>query len=132
MAVGHEGRGTVLVVDDEPTVLRATSRLLKRAGYAVVQADGVEAAFEALGPELIAVVSDVVMRDGDGFDIVDEIHERKLKLACVLMSGYPDRIVEVRSREGAPRILPKPFTIDELLEALERAIEAVRADSERP
>ncbi len=115
------GTGRVLVVDDDDAVRRVTARILEKAGYEVVTAEGLAAAIERLDPGLTAVVSDVMMPDGNGFELADELRRRGLETPCVFISGYPDR---ARARGRDLVLVPNPYRPEKLLAALATAIES--------
>ena len=110
----------VLLVDDEPLVARAGKRLLERLGFEVVTAaDGEEGweQFEANRDELVLVVSDVLMPKLGGRELIRRIQQHAPGFPFVLCSGF--------ARDAEPEsgpILAKPFTPDELSQALSRAL----------
>ena len=120
-----EGRGTVLVVDDEALVRRVARQMLAGQGYEVIEAgSGDEAlrAFEAAAGEIRCVLLDVTMPELDGVRTLELLRERRADLPVVLMSGRPER--EVRTRLGGePRtaFLHKPFRLASLAEKLREA-----------
>jgi PAS domain S-box-containing protein len=118
---------TVLVVDDEPLVRNVARTVLEDAGHRVlVAADGVEAlAVYDRDPEAIdAVVLDVTMPNLDGRQTLAQLHARDPGLPVVLASGFDPSAGE-RARwgaEAATQFVAKPYQIDALLAALERAL----------
>ena len=119
---------TVLVVDDAGVVRRLSFRVLSEAGYRVFEAAGAVEALEVLAMlhgHVDLVLVDVVMPEVNGVDLVRLIRERWSGPAILFMSAYP---AEVLAREGLKdlrvRFLAKPFTRNELLGAVERAIAA--------
>ncbi|MFN8590370.1 MAG: response regulator [Thermomicrobiales bacterium] len=109
---------TVLVVDDEPAVREVVASLLEEEGYAVRRArDGLQA-LEAMNESTIdLVVSDVSMPVLDGPTLVREMRCRGYVGPVVLMSAvYAD--VDL----PGVRFVPKPFDLDHLLAAVERAL----------
>lgn len=102
---------TILVVDDEKVVRTVVRRLLERAGYRVLDADGVDggvAAFFEHHPD--AVILDLVMPKGGGRAAFEQIRARAPDARVLLASGYSvDPEVEALIGQGA-LFLEKPFT----------------------
>jgi two-component system, OmpR family, KDP operon response regulator KdpE len=109
----------VLVVDDEPQILRALGTNLRGAGYEVATATTVEEALSAAAmrpPD--AVVLDLVLPDGSGIDVAREL--RSWSAAPILvLSVVGDESEKVAALDaGADDYVEKPFGIDELLARL--------------
>jgi len=108
----------VLIVDDDPWILRMVSTLLEKRGYAISTAsDGEEGLMRAdqLRPDLI--ITDVMMPKLDGWSLVRALRSRpELALVPVIfltaLGGEEDRIRGFRI--GADDYLPKPFRFEEL------------------
>ncbi|MGZ3426807.1 MAG: response regulator [Polyangia bacterium] len=108
----------VLIVDDDPWILRMVSTLLEKRGYAIATAcDGEEGLMRAdqLKPDLI--ITDVMMPKLDGWSLVRALRSRpELTLVPVIfltaLGGEEDRIKGFRL--GADDYLPKPFRFEEL------------------
>jgi CheY-like chemotaxis protein len=108
----------VLIVDDDPWILRMVSTLLEKRGYAIATAsDGEEGLMRAdqLRPDLI--ITDVMMPKLDGWSLVRALRSRpELALVPVIfltaLGGEEDRIRGFRL--GADDYLPKPFRFEEL------------------
>ncbi|MDQ3036455.1 MAG: response regulator [Myxococcota bacterium] len=116
------GRGTVLVIDDEPLVLRMTARTLEELGYDVIHApsgdDGVEAFRSATVP-IAAVVLDIVMPGLNGRETCRALRALDPDVRVLLMSGYAlDADTPDTSDFGALHVLAKPFDPTELSRAL--------------
>lgn len=121
------GRPTrVLVVDDEPLLRAAARRLLRSAGYEVLEADCVEQALAMLqdGSTVVdAVLSDVGLPDRLGSELVREIAGSMPTVATLLMSADTHEYLVRTGRVPAnAEVLKKPFRGDELLRALRRAL----------
>jgi CheY-like chemotaxis protein len=128
----------VLVVDDDPTVRRVCRTLLEFLGHTVVEAiNGAEALKAMPRVEPDVVLLDMMMPEKDGIETLREIREFDPITPIIAMSGgnRVDAALCLRfaSSLGAPLVLLKPFTADELDAALAMAIqrraEALRACS---
>jgi two-component system KDP operon response regulator KdpE len=116
----------VLVVDDEPQILRALRVILRNAGFQVDVADTAQGALDAVAvrpPD--ALVLDLVLPDGSGVDVVHELR-RWTGLPILVLSAVGDEREKVRALDaGADDYVTKPFGGEELtarLRALLRRI----------
>ena len=121
---GH-GKGVLLVEDDEE-VRRYVAKLLDGRGYVVFRATDVSGAlevFEREGKSIHLVFSDVVLPDGTGLELVDQLLPRQEGLRVLLSSGYSDdrsRWSVARAR-GFP-FVEKPYTPSRLLQTIENVM----------
>lgn len=109
----------VLVVDDEPQILRALRATLRGAGYTVETAATVEEALTAAAahpPD--AVVLDLVLPDGDGTDVCRELRKWSDASVIVLSAVGEERQKIAAFDAGADDYVTKPFSVDELLARL--------------
>ena len=109
----------VLVVDDEPQILRALQTSLRGAGYEVATAATAEQALSTAATRLPdAVILDLVLPDGSGIDVCREL--RSWSSAPILvLSVVGDETEKVAALDaGADDYVQKPFGIDELLARL--------------
>ncbi len=114
----------VLVVDDEPLIRKAISRLLTRRGYSVVvAADGEEALREANQLPFDVALVDYEMPGRNGLKVLSELREHQPACIRVLMTGRQDFpiVVAAVNRGEIMRVVQKPFDPDELVELLEDA-----------
>jgi two-component system KDP operon response regulator KdpE len=121
----------ILVVDDEPQILRALKTRLRAAGYDVETAETAEQALALLAaspPD--AVVLDLVLPDGSGTDVCREL--RTWSSAPVLvLSAVGDESEKVAALDaGADDYVTKPFGIEELLARLRAALRRAETPSE--
>ncbi len=113
----------VLVVEDEPRLLRNLSRALREAGYAVdTAATGPEGLQKALDWDYDALVLDIMLPELDGWQVLEKL--RRVKRTSVLMltarDATRDRVRGLDS--GADDYLIKPFDLEELLARLRALI----------
>jgi two-component system, OmpR family, KDP operon response regulator KdpE len=113
----------ILVVDDEPQILRALRTSLRGAGYDVDTAETAEAALTALAlnpPD--AVILDLVLPDGRGTDVARELRTWS-NVPVIVLSVVGDESEKVAALDaGADDYVTKPFGIDELLARLRAAL----------
>ncbi len=119
-------RGLALVVDDEPLIRRATSRLLAELGFQVeVAVDGVEALerYRPRADEVALVVLDVTMPRMGGWETLAALRALRPGLPVVLASGYDEaRVMSGDHAERPQAFLQKPFDLGELEAAVARAL----------
>nr|WP_246104867.1 response regulator [Sphingomonas xanthus] len=118
------GTGTILLVEDEPMVRTVAERALTRHGYKVLTATNGEEALEIVerGDEIALLVSDVVMPLMDGPTMVREARKTRPKLPILFMSGYAEEQLRKSIDIANVAFLPKPFSVQELAEAVRRAL----------
>jgi two-component system KDP operon response regulator KdpE len=120
-------RPRVLVVDDEPQILRALRIVLRDAGFDVLQAATAEEALDqaALRPPAAAII-DLVLPDGDGIDVTRSLREWT-RMPILVLSAVGEEDAKVRALEaGADDYVTKPFGARELVARLQAALR--RAD----
>jgi PAS domain S-box-containing protein len=128
---GPAGRGeTILVVDDERAVLDVTARILRRSGYATLEANTWEEAL-SLGSarEIALMLTDSVMPGMSGAVLADRVRQFRPGLRVVHMSGYAGGSLSPRlDSDGEGAYLPKPFTPEMLLAKVRSALDSPPAD----
>ena len=121
--VDLRGKGErILLVEDEDAVRKYITQILGKNGYVVVEASRSEEALEIFEKEkrnFDIVISDVVLPDFNGLELVEKLKESKKSLKAILISGYSDE----RSRWEAIikkgyKFIQKPFHLRELLSAI--------------
>lgn len=123
----------MLLVDDEASVRRAAGRLLERFGYRVLfAADGLEA-IACLETEAVwLMISDMVMPQMDGRDLITVVRRRWPDLPVVLSTGYDAGRVGGDALRLFDALLPKPYSPREMLEAISRATAHPRGGAAAP
>jgi two-component system response regulator GlrR len=115
---------TILLVDDDPDILKLISLRLSAAGYSVKAADSGERALAVLAasrPEL--VITDLKMGGMDGLSLFDEIHKQAPTLPVIVLTAHgtiPDAVAA--TRRGVFGFQSKPFDGKLLLEQVEQAL----------
>ncbi len=114
---------SVLLVDDDPALLRAFRRLLEADGYAVqIAADGAEAVALLKTARFDVVLCDIDMPHLDGIAVLRAVRASDWDLPVVLITGKPDVRTAIEAVElGALRYLVKPVERAELLATMQRA-----------
>ena len=123
----EESPPTILLVDDEPRIVSALQRLLRREGYRILTADSGAAALVILNQESVDIIlSDLRMPEMDGFAFLGAVQDRGLEAARVLMSGNADlKLVIDGVNEGRfSQFIEKPWVDDALKMSLRKLIEA--------
>jgi DNA-binding NtrC family response regulator len=114
----------ILVIDDEAVVLDSCRKILGSEGFQTQTVSSVDEAVAILEKEPFSLLLlDIKMPRHDGLFLMNLLRERGLRTPMVVMSGYTtaETMAEARSM-GATAFLPKPFTPDELLDTVHKAI----------
>jgi len=115
----------VFIIDDDPSVRKSLSRLLRTSGFNVETYESGEhflsrEPYHGIG----CVVLDIRMPGLSGMDLYDELISARRVLPIIFITGYGDIPMSVRAmKKGAIDFLPKPFNEEDLLQALDKAIE---------
>src|ERR687891_2688815 len=118
MAASAGSRGSILVVDDEPTIAEVVARYLERAGFQTrVAADGPSAVAAAVGSRPDLVVLDIMLPGFDGLEVMRRLHEdldgRVPVILLTAKGEEADRVVGLK--RGADDYVVKPFSPAELV-----------------
>jgi FixJ family two-component response regulator len=125
-------RAIVFVIDDDPSVRRGLDSFLRSAGYEVRTFASAQEFQRAERPDLPAVlVLDVRMPGVTGLEFQRNLNELGDKLPIVFITAHGDIPMTVRAmRAGAIEFLPKPFSDEELLDAIRLGLDKDRAQRE--
>lgn len=117
-------KGTILVADDDAAVRTVVNQALVRAGYTVRLTSNFTTLWQWISAgEGDCVISDVIMPDGEAFDLLPQFGEARPELPIILISAQNTFMTALRAQEGAVfEYLPKPFDLNQLINAVERAI----------
>jgi DNA-binding NtrC family response regulator len=115
----------ILVVDDEPSILKLLKEALAQWGYHVACVSTGAEALEAIRTELFdAAITDIRMPEMSGLDLLREIKRHDESIEVVVMTGYPTIASAVEAlKEGAYDYLSKPLILDELRHLMARVTE---------
>ena len=113
----------VLVIDDESVICDACELILSEKGHTVTPKNNGKAGLDAIrGDTYDILLLDMKLPDIDGMDILKVVQEEKPELCTIIMTGYSSISNAVQAmRKGADNYLAKPFTDDELLQAIEES-----------
>ena len=119
------GTETILVVDDEAALGRLLQNVLEAQGYTVLIADGGKQALGILETSQVdAVISDIVMPEMDGYELVSKIKQRLPKMKIQLVSGFNDaRHQDKVDDELQQKLLYKPVNTKMLLQRIRRLLD---------
>jgi DNA-binding NtrC family response regulator len=125
----------VLVVDDEPELVRLLGMALGAAGFAAVGASSGEHALELVNQQEFdaAVVDKNLGRGIDGVEVLRHLRKRQPRCACIMMTAYPSMGSAVEAlRIGAQDYVEKPSPeLDTIADRVQAAIRAVQLRDER-
>jgi DNA-binding NtrC family response regulator len=112
---------SILLIDDDEQLRSMLRRALLRTGYQVMEAGNGRQALNLLAEASVqAVVTDIIMPDMEGIELILELRRSRPELPIVAMSAGgrigPDSYLYLAERSGATRTIAKPFSIGPFLE----------------
>jgi two-component system nitrogen regulation response regulator GlnG len=118
------GAATVLVADDDQSIRTVLHQALARQGHVVRTISSASALWQRVeSGEGDLLITDVVFPDGDALALLPRIRARRPALPVIVMSARSTFLTALRASEcGAIDYLPKPFDLNALIEAVERAL----------
>ena len=125
-----QGKGTVLLVEDEEIVRCVAEEMLETLGFTVIQAtNGQEALdlYQQHTKDIALVVTDIGMPIMDGYELFNKLKGQAPDLPIILSSGFGERVVFSRISAGAVAgFLSKPYSANQLREMLRSAVEVTK------
>jgi DNA-binding response OmpR family regulator len=109
----------VLVIEDEPRLLRSVTRTLEESEYSTASAQTLAEATQLFSPSVDLVILDLMLPDGNGLDWLAEIRAANHRTPVLILTArdaVSDRVAGLDT--GADDYLVKPFSLDELLARL--------------
>jgi diguanylate cyclase (GGDEF)-like protein/PAS domain S-box-containing protein len=129
-----ESSRTLLLLDDEPNILNALMRLLRRDGYRILLANSANEAFELLANNPVQVViSDQRMPDMSGTEFLGRVSELHPDTVRMVLSGYSDlqAVTDAVNRGAIYKFLSKPWEDDKLRETIRDAFRRFERERQR-
>ena len=133
---GLQGSGErILIVEDEEGVREFVKGALDRNGYRIFEAANAEEAldiFEKEKGDFDLVLSDMVLADKSGLQLIEQFRSCKPELGILLSSGYTDEKSQWSAiREKGYRFLQKPYALVDLLQTVREVIESSKEQAEK-
>ncbi len=121
-----QGKGTILIADDDQVVLNFASRILSNAGFNVIKAsDGLEAMgqFTTHQSDICLVLLDYTMPNLNGDEVFARIRNLKKDVKVILSTGYSEEVTNEFIGKGLAGFIQKPYVISSLLDVVRNALE---------
>lgn len=120
----NQSRGSILLAEDDQSVLAAVGDVLQDAGYHVLRAASGHDALAMLSPRVDLLITDLWMPNMDGLALLEDARLRFPLLEVVVITGNATVASAVQAmKSGAFDYITKPFTPPELLEVVQRAFD---------
>ena len=118
-------RANILIMDDEESIRFSFQRFLAAEGHNVITAEGYQEALARMDEtKFELILADVVLGDGWGIDILQEVMQRNLKTRVIIMTAYPTaETVKEAHRMQAVDYLIKPLRQEGLLNSVNMALQ---------
>lgn len=124
------GNETIMLVEDEPSMLEMTTLMLEEIGYSVIAATTPKEAINMASEydkNIHLLLTDVIMPGMNGRDLSKKLRQFYPNLECLFMSGYTDNVIAHHGvlDEGV-YFIPKPFSMQDLSVKLREVLDAVK------
>ena len=117
----------ILVADDEANIRKLIREALEKEGYHVeLYATGREAVERMKQEKFDAVITDLVMPDMDGIDVLSNAHQYLPNAARFMITAYPTEAVDRHAFYLDLHLIVKPFTLEELCETVNNVLKNVQ------
>ncbi len=124
LSYGKQMKSNILLIDDEESIRFSFSRFLAAEGHNVITANGYREALARMDEtEFNLVLTDMVLGDGWGIDILREVMQRKLEARVIIMTAYPstESIQDCLNMHAADYLV-KPLKQAGLLNSVNKAL----------
>jgi two-component system nitrogen regulation response regulator GlnG len=127
-------RGTILIADDDAAIRTVLNQALARAGYSPRATGNAATLWRWVSQgEGDIVITDVILPDENGFDLIPRIKKQRPELPIIVMSAQNTLMTAITAAEkGAYEYLPKPFDLGEVVSVVGRALAEPGRRRERP
>ena len=117
---------TLIIAEDDESIRLVTSRYLQDLGYEVILASNLKELWKLIESNKgDALITDVMLPDGELFDILPQIIEYRESLPVIVVSAKNNLQTAISAtKQGAYEYLPKPFDLDELQKLVKKALES--------
>ena len=117
---------TLIIAEDDESIRLVTSRYLQDLGYDVILASNLKELWKLIESNKgDALITDVMLPDGELFDILPQIIEYRESLPVIVVSAKNNLQTAISAtKQGAYEYLPKPFDLDELQKLVKKALES--------
>ncbi len=122
--------GRILIIDDEPYILLMLKKMLEKAGYNVDLASNGREGMDLFKKDLTdLVITDIIMPEKEGLELILNMKKKKPNLKIIAMSGggriSPESYLECAKHFGAEKVFQKPFRQKELISAVKELLPAI-------
>ncbi|MCA1746353.1 MAG: response regulator [Bacteroidales bacterium] len=126
-------KANILIVDDEESIRFSFRRFLTAEGHHVTTAASYSEALEKMDERKFdLILADIVLDDGFGINILQEVQHRILKTRVIVMTAYPStKTVQLSSRLHAADYLVKPLRQKGLLDAVTRTLQQMEGSMDK-
>ena len=117
---------TLIIAEDDESIRLVTSRYLQDLGYEILIASNLKELWKLIESNKgDALITDVMLPDGELFDILPQIVEYRVNLPVIVVSAKNNLQTAISAtKQGAYEYLPKPFDLDELQKLIKKALES--------
>lgn len=122
MKQGHDS--SILIIDDDTSVLETTAVLLREHGYSVISCENAKDAMAKLRENKVDVVlTDIRMPEVSGIELLEEVRSINMDIPVILMTAYAELDVAISAMgKGAFDFIVKPYKSELLVHSIEMAV----------
>ncbi|MGA1839441.1 MAG: PAS domain S-box protein [bacterium] len=134
--INFKGNGEkILIIEDETGVRDFAKRALRDFGYTIFEASNIQGALEILEKKkwnFHLILSDVILPDGSGLSLINQIKLFNPEIRLLMNSGYTDQRSKLQIiQKNRINFIQKPYTLPELLKAVKKTLKSRRAQQEK-